>query len=106
MNVLDRKTYKFLKRISKLDFFDLRVSNIEYIHLLQAEGFIQIFGDLTPESIMKSASWNEYLAITPEGKLYISTYRHSLINFYVPLIINTLLSVIAIVISIIALCKQ
>lgn len=106
MNILDRKTYKFLKRISKFDLFDLRVCDIAYIHILKAEGFVQTFGNLTPENLAKSAKWNEYLVITPKGKLYISTYRHDLSMFYIPLLIDTLLSITAIIISIIALCKQ
>lgn len=105
MNILEKRTLKLLKKIKRLNKFDIKVSDLYDINILNSEGYIQVFGTLTAENLVKSPNWMNYLAITPQGKLYLSTYRHQRITFLIPIVISTTLSLIAIIISLIALIK-
>lgn len=106
MNILEKRTYKLLKRIKDLESFDLKISDLPDVSILNSEGYILTFGSLTAENLIKSANWMNYFVITPKGKLYLSTYKHLRLKFIIPIAFSTSISIISLVISIIALLKK
>lgn len=103
--IIPRKSYKLLKRFDKLEIFDLKVCNMRDIHILADAEYIKFHVHPTIEELSINPCWTNYLTITPKGRIYISDLRSQRIRFTFPIIVSSCLSIIAIIISIIALLK-
>lgn len=103
--IIPSESYKLLKRFDKLEIFDLKVSDMRNIHILADAEYIKIHFRPTIEDLSKNSCWTNYLTITPKGRIYISDLRSQRLRFTIPLVISSCLSIIALIISIIALLK-
>lgn len=95
MEKLPHKTNKILRKIDKMDPFNIKVSDISSLKILDDLGFINIHSSLTVNKLRQNSNWMNYLTITTQGKLYIETYKHEEIKFWIP----TLISIIALISS-------
>lgn len=99
---MSRKVLKFIAKSGKLNFNAIDNKFGEYseqiISSLCSEGYL--------EQIIPYPTFDRMVftyAITPKGKAYFEEKRIKKTHFWIPIIIDTVLSVTAIVISIIAL---
>ena len=95
MEKLPAQTNKLLRKIDKIKSFDIKVSDISSLKMLDDLGYINIHSSLTIDKLRQNSNWMNYLTITTQGKLYLETYKNEEIKFWVP----TLISIIALISS-------
>lgn len=106
MEKLPAQTNKILRKIDKLQSFDIKPSNVADFTLLLCKGYIQIHKRISPQNLVKEPHWIDYVTITQQGRIYLATIRDETIRFYVPIVITNLIALISLVVSIIAIIMQ
>lgn len=105
MNKIPSKSCKILKLLDKQSSFNIEPYNFGYIRILIDEGLVKQHKSLTLENLKKNAKSSDYLTITTNGVIYLATNKIDNMRIYIPVIVSSVLSVIAIIISIFALLK-
>lgn len=105
MYKLPNKTNKFLNDIYKQKRFNIEVPMFEHISILSDQNYIKVHKDFPRIDSSLIYPWEHYIHITNEGKLYLSTLKFENRKFYIPIIVSSCLSIIAIIISIVALLR-
>lgn len=115
MLYLQDKQLDFLISISKADKImcdTLSDSQLKLINYLENEKLIEVQREIVQTSIdpethkLKNVYGNPLsVSILPKGIAYLAESKHRKFYFWIPIIIDSILSVSAIIISIIALCE-
>lgn len=106
MDKLPKNAYKILKKITKLEPFNITVGQIGAIKILEDKGYIKFHQHPTLESLSKNCDWRYYFTITSEGKIYLSEIKHESFRFWIPILLSNLIASVALIISVFALLKQ
>lgn len=94
MEKLPAQTNKLLRKIDKIQPFDIKPSNIEDFTLLQHKGYIQIHKQISPQNFINESNWINYVTITPQGRIYLATIRDENIRFYIPIVITNFIAIL------------
>jgi len=106
MEMIPRKSRKLLRKIDKQKRFDIKVADMSDINLLIDNGLIVFVTAPTIHKMKENPSSTSYVSITPKGRIYLATYHDEQLKFYVPFLITTLISLIALIVSIVALYQS
>ncbi|WP_317437589.1 hypothetical protein [Thomasclavelia spiroformis] len=106
MEKLPVQTNKILRKIDKLQSFDIKPSNVADFTLLLCKGYIQIHKKISPQNLVKESHWIDYITITQQGRIYLATVRDENIRFYVPIVITNFIAIISLIVSIISIIMQ
>lgn len=97
--IIPKQSYNLLKSMIKYKDFDIKSCDLSYIKILEESGFIKIHKKPSPELLLNNSKCFSYIHLTTSGKIYVSSYQ----EFHRQTLINRTLSIIAIIISVIAL---
>jgi hypothetical protein len=102
---ISKNAYKILKKLYTHKDFNIKPSDMSDLSALIKEGLLKLHKNITTDNLKKDASCLSYVTITHNGIIYIETIKNQRKQFWIPLVLSSTLSVIAIIISIFSLLK-
>lgn len=102
---IPKNALKILTKISILESFNIKPSDIGDLKILIDKELIKLHKNITVDNLKQNADCFNYVTITTSGEIYLQSIKSQKTQFWIPLVFSSTLSIIAIIISIFALIK-
>lgn len=102
---VSKNALKILTKLSIPETFNIKVSDIGDLRILINKGLLKLHKNITIDNLKKDSNCLSYVTITIDGEIYLESIKAQKKQFWIPLIFSSVLSIIAIIISIFALLK-
>ena len=95
MFLIPKNSLKLLIKLSSQRNFDITPSNIGYLKILIDKELVKLHKEINLENLKTNNKSLNYLTITTEGEIYITSIKETHRQFWIP----TILSIIALISS-------